>query len=398
MKDQVSLLYVTPSISRDIGGIFEVERNLALELYVKGIPVDVVSLIDGNTEADFAKWHPVVPECHPIFGPQIIGYSRHYLKRLLSSRANVAHIHSLWSYTTYALFQWSIKTRAPYLITANGMLDDWALKNSKWKKDLALFVCVNRILKNAHCIQVNSMHEYHSIRKLGLKNPVCKISNGVTLPDLSETFEAPWANIPATQGKNILLYLGRIHPKKGADLLLKAWHQIFRDNKESAKNWHLMVVGFRFDNSAYEGELSSYVEDNGLKDTISFLPGQYGDGMHSCYANCDAFILPSFSEGVPLAVLHAWSFGKPVIMTAECNLGEGFDARAAIEIKPEVGSIKEGILQLIDAEAQKLVEVGNKGLELVKEKFTWDAVASELIEVYNWMHSGKGIPSTIIQD
>jgi poly(glycerol-phosphate) alpha-glucosyltransferase len=148
MVKGLSLLYVTPSVSRDIGGIFEVERNLALQLHSKGIDVDVVGLIDPHTADDLPKWKPLVPTCYKVTGPAVVGYNRHFIKRLFASPANIGHIHSIWSYITFAMFAWSKKNKYPYLISPNGMLDEWAINNSKWKKKLALSLGIRKILKN----------------------------------------------------------------------------------------------------------------------------------------------------------------------------------------------------------------------------------------------------------
>jgi glycosyltransferase involved in cell wall biosynthesis len=396
--DKLSLLYVTPSVSRDIGGIFEVERNLALELDAKGVPVHVVSLVDEHTEADLPKWLPLLPSCNKVFGPKIVGFSFSFFKNLLNTGANVGHIHSIWSYTTFALYKWAVRKKAPYLVSPNGMLDDWAINNSKWKKDLALFLGVRKILNRAACIQVNTLHEYHSVRKFGLTNPVCKISNGVNLPTLSMHYSSPWEKIPAARNKKILLYLSRIHPKKGVHVLLEAWKDLKLENPAAMADWHLVIVGFQFNEDAYENKLLSYIKDQTLQDEVSVLPGQYGEDMDACYANCDTFILPSFSEGVPMAVLHAWSFAKPAIITGECNLPEGFEYGAAVKIDPELSSIKKGILEIVNSSGERTKHIGQQARKLVEDKFSWTSVAAQLLEVYEWVHAGGKTPSAMIRD
>ncbi|QXE91546.1 glycosyltransferase [Geomonas subterranea] len=398
MNEQLHLLYVTPSVSRLIYGIFEVERNLAHQLSARGIPVDVEGLVDACTEADLPRWRPLVPSVHKVSGPQIVGYSPSFYSKLMASKANVGHIHSLWSYTTYALYKWAKARRAPYLVTPNGMLDEWALKNSKWKKDIARFVCIDKILKEASCIQVNTMAEYESVRKLGLKNPVCVVNNGVNLPDLSLSHASPWRDLSDTKGKKVLLYLSRIHHKKGVHLLLQAWKELIERNIRGSEEWHLAVVGFKFDNNAYEKELLSFIKDNGMSGRVSTLGEQHGDAMGDCYFCCDAFILPSYSEGVPIAPLNAWAYAKPVIVTSGCNIDEGYRAGAAVKVEPEPVSIREGIEALIQSPAAKREEMGRRGRELVEAKFSWNAVGEQMTEVYQWLLDGRGIPTSMVDD
>lgn len=398
MKKSLHLLYVTPSVSRLIYGIYEVERNLAQQLSGRGIPVDVVGLADGCTDVDLPNWLPLVPSVHKVTGLQIVGYSPTFYPTLLASKANVGHIHSLWSYTTYALYKWAKVRNAPYLVTPNGMLDPWALNNSKWKKDLARFVCIDKILREASCIQVNTMSEYDSVRNLGFKNPVCVVSNGVNLPDLAAPHTAPWAELPSAQGKKVLLYLSRIHHKKGVHLLLEAWKQLIEARPPGSEEWHLAVVGFKFDNNSYEKELLSYIEEQGMTNRVSTLGEQHGGAMGDCYSCCDAFILPSYSEGVPIAPLNAWAYAKPVIVTSGCNIEEGYNQGAAFKVEPEPESIRDGILELIGTPEQTRTEMGQKGRALVESRFSWNAVGTQMAEVYQWLHGGKHVPASMVDD
>jgi glycosyltransferase involved in cell wall biosynthesis len=396
-SEKIKLLFSTPSVSREIGGIFEVERNLALEFYHKGIHIDIISLIDRYTEIDMDNWLPLKPVCHEPIGFKPIGYSKSYLPSLINSRANIGHIHSLWSYTSYALYIWAKTTKSPYILTPNGMLDKWALNNSKWKKKPALFMFLNRVLKNAACIQVNTMHEYISVREFGLKNPVCLISNGIKIPDLNTKYVAPWEKLGLNKDIKVLLFLSRIHPKKGVDILLEAWKKIVSEDK-IASSWHLVIVGFNFNNDSYENKLKAYVNENKLNTSVSLLQGQYGKDMEACYAKCTAYILPSLSEGVPIAVLNAFSFAKLSIITGECNLPIGFETKSAIKIDPNVESVQKGIKEVLNLSQLDLTQYGERARKLAIENFSWHEVSNQLQEVYEWVLNKQKIPSTLIKD
>src|SRR5208282_4574684 len=105
----------------------------------------------------------------------------------------------------------------------------------------------------------------------------------------------------------------------------------------------------------------------------------------ACYANCDAFILPSFSEGLPMVVLEAWAYGKPVLMTPECNLPEGFAANAAIRIEPGVEGIARGLQELFRTPHSALRVLGDNGRNLVAGRFAWPKIAVEMKSVYEWV-------------
>jgi poly(glycerol-phosphate) alpha-glucosyltransferase len=241
------------------------------------------------------------------------------------------------------------------------------------------------------------MHEYISVREFGLKNPVCLISNGIKIPDLNTKYVAPWEKLGLNKDIKVLLFLSRIHPKKGVDILLEAWKKIVSEDK-IASSWHLVIVGFNFNNDSYENKLKAYVNENKLNTSVSLLQGQYGKDMEACYAKCTAYILPSLSEGVPIAVLNAFSFAKLSIITGECNLPIGFETKSAIKIDPNVESVQKGIKEVLNLSQLDLTQYGERARKLAIENFSWHEVSNQLQEVYEWVLNKQKIPSTLIKD
>jgi poly(glycerol-phosphate) alpha-glucosyltransferase len=97
-----------------------------------------------------------------------------------------------------------------------------------------------------------------------------------------------------------------------------------------------------------------------------------------------------------MAVLEAWSYGKPVLMTPQCNLAEGFSLGAAIESQPEIESLARGIAQLFDATDRERACMGQRGRDLVNQKFTWSKVAAEMHSVYGWLVGGGEAPACVV--
>ena len=381
INSKMKVLFSSPSISRAYTGVYEVSKNLAFELNKSDIIVDVHGLVDSFTQRDISSWLPIVPNAHDVIGPKSVGYSPTYLNALVKSDASLGHIHALWSYTAFALFKWSKITSKGYLLSSNGYLDPWALANSSLKKNIAMKLGFHSVLDNASCIQVNSSLELDSVRLLGLKNPTCMVSNGINLPALDQKQNAPWPI--ESKDRKVLLYIGRIDKKKGVDLLLQAWKSIVKNGAN--KNWQLVIVGFKNDNSKFEESLKSFIEENKLKNDVTCLEGLYGKNMEACYRNCDAFVLPSFSEGASIAVLNAWAFSKPVIITDECGFPDAALEGCSVTIKPSSSSIKFGIIACIEMNEDERINMGQKGLNLVKRKYSWEVVAEEIIKVYKWI-------------
>jgi glycosyltransferase involved in cell wall biosynthesis len=127
-----------------------------------------------------------------------------------------------------------------------------------------------------------------------------------------------------------------------------------------------------------------------------FLGPRFGVEKNECYRCCDAFILPSLSEGLPMTVLEAWAHAKPVLMTPECNLPEGFQANAALRIGTASKEIAAGLKQLVDMSDHDRIEMGDRGRALVTAKFSWPRIGEQMRAVYEWVLGGGSPPGSVI--
>jgi poly(glycerol-phosphate) alpha-glucosyltransferase len=484
---------VIASLSRNAGGLFESVRRLHQSLAeIPNVRVNVLGLRDEFTDADMAAWLPLNVRTFATRGPRQFGYAPGLKQTLLELDEDILHTHGIWMYPSVATRDWHRKTGRPYLISPHGMLDSWAVKNSAWKKKLALFFYEREHLEKAACLRALCESEAKAMRAFGLKNPICIIPNGIDLPSLVESSELkveregqeakqgaaqrsmlrtpraeetsniqhrtslravgcyePEANIEWKPDRKVLLYLGRIHPKKGLVNLLRAWAEIRKSEsgKRKAEEWVLAIAGW--DQGGHEDELKRLASELGIQwsdarehrtsnsdksragiehptpinreqasniqrtedecqksnfsisefqlsaFSLLFLGPQFGEDKAACYRNCDAFTLPSFSEGLPMVVLEAWAHGKPVLMTPECNLPEGFTANAAIRIEPSVESIVQGLDMLFQSSISDLQSIGSRGRALVAEKFTWPKIAAEMKSAYEWVLGSGAKPSCV---
>lgn len=419
----MKLLHLSPSLSRAAGGIFEIECALARELTTLGVHNDAYGLLDVWWAADQHRWPPVEAKVFPILGPRPFGFSPGLRTSLKSSAHDILHLHALWMYPSLAASGWSRRHQKPYVVTPNGMLEPWALSNSALKKKLAGFLYENRMLRGAACLHANTEKEMWDIRSYGLRNPVCVIPNGIDLPDLESEGEKVEGRKSAE--RKILLFLGRLHPKKGLANALRAWKQALHStpniHHSSSHEWQFVVAGW--DQIGHEAELKHLCKDLGLAyadvaasdftdnrqlttdngASVIFTGPAFGEQKDQLLRSASAFILPSFSEGLPMSVLEAWSYRLPVLMTDHCNLPEGFAAGAAIRIGTDAETIVEGLRELsslpttdIGQPTTTLSSLGANGRALVERQFTWPMVASQMKEVYEWVLGGKPKPEIVI--
>lgn len=370
---------LTASTSHNAGGIFGamVGQNKALHRFFD-ISIEVFGLQDGLTRQDLTSWDPLRVTTCGVQGPNSFGYSPKLVAALQDAKLDLVHVHGLWMYPSIACSTWARLERKPYLVSPHGMLDPWALRNSAWKKWVASLLYEGAHLRGAACIHAVSHSEAHSIRAFGLTNPICIIPNGIDLaPQIMSTPAA------GKDERKRLLYLGRLHPKKNLQNLLRAWHQLKNQGELRAREWSLTIAGWS--QGGYQEELQQFCAKSGIDKSVHFVGPLFGLDKESVYRNADAFILPSLSEGLPIVVLEAWSYKIPVLITPECNIPEGFDAEAAIRIGTESETIAGGISQLIamtDCERQSM---GARGRQLVEKKFSRNKIAREMYSVYQWI-------------
>lgn len=405
----MKIAMIANSVSRAAGGLLPAVQRLSQSLCV--IPetqVDVIGLQDEFTFADAGSWQPLVPRTFPGQGPAALGFSPGLNRDLSQSDFDIVHQHGLWQFISVAVSRWHRTYQNPYLVSPHGMLDSWALDNSRTKKRIAAFCFQNKNLHQAGCLHALCEAEAHSMRDYGLNNPICIIPNGIDLPSANR-LDVQAINLSLSgpvlfpSDRKVLLYLGRIHPKKGLMNLLHAWAQTAQD-----KGWILAIAGW--DQGGHEQELKLLASNLGLSwmqadnlaaqksmhHSLVFLGPMFNEAKLSCYEQCDAFILPSFSEGLPMVVLEAWAHGKPVLMTPQCNLPEGFAAEAAVRIDPSIDSIAEGLTQLFHLSGDALRLLGNNGRRLAETRFTWAKVAADIHAVYRWLRSEGPEPDCIM--
>jgi len=386
----MKLLCLIESVSRLGGGLVEVLRPLAHKLADREIEVSLLGLHDRHTDDDLAKWLPLRPESFRPTGPRTLGYVPQLKERIAALAPDMIHTHGLWKYHSLVAADWGRRAHRPFLVSPHGMLDPWALGHFRLKKLVLGILYENRHLHGAACLQALCASEADSIRRYGLNNPICQIPNGVDLPAAGELPPPKW--VEGAKGRKILLYLGRIHPKKGLANLLAAW-RLLKEQGENRDEWVLAIVGW--DQGGHGGELKKQVAQNGLGDSVLFPGPQFGADKSASYRRADAFILPSFSEGLPMVILEAWAHRLPVLMTLQCNLPEGFACGAALKIAGTPEAIAAGLLQLMTMTAGEREAMGKKGYRLVQERFTWDQVATEMAAVYRWLLGGGAPPQSV---
>ena len=185
-----------------------------------------------------------------------------------------------------------------------------------------------------------------------------------------------------------------MHPKKNLIALLRAWQQLRDAKVEGIDEWRLVIAGW--DEAGYADELKRCAAESGLRGHVWFPGPLFGVQKEAAYRSASAFIIPSLSEGLPVVVLEAWSYALPVLMTPQCNLPEGFQARAALSMNKPAESIARAIRELLVMKADDRAGMGLRGRALCAERFNWSRIALQMIELLRWIRGEGERPATVL--
>lgn len=387
-----NLLHITSWLSRRGGGIPPVIWALARESRRLGLAVEVAGLQDEFLSADALPAGVTLLAGH-VAGPRGLGYSTG-LRRLVGDRprpGGIIHSHGLWMYPGLLARQRSEKSRCPLMLSPHGMLEPWALKRSRLKKRLAAHFFEGRNLHFAHCLHALCVPEAENFRRYGLRNPIAIIPNGVDLAegDPMPDYDAVTQWVPEAKGKQRVLFLSRLHPKKGLPNLLRAWQRL----AERFGGWFLLIAGP--EEAGHEAELKLLASELGLARSVKFLGPVYGGEKRQLLAGADVFVLPSFSEGFSMAILEAAAAGLPVLLTDQCNFHELAAAGGAVEVSPDQAAVEAGLKRLLELSEAQRIDMGRRGMDLVSGSYTWPAIARQMLQVYEWLLGAGPVPGTV---
>ena len=311
-----------------------------------------------------------------------------------AASADIIHSHGLWAPANAIVAGAARKANIPHVIAPRGSFEPGALDKSAWKKAIFKRLYVNHALCDAACFHALTEREAWCIRQFGLTNPIAILPNAVTVsqpPDDRDVAAGrdwtAWFG-----GKKLIVFLGRMHPIKGLDVLIEAWRRIAGEFTD----WHLVLAGP--DEDGYLAAIESQVETADLADRVSFPGGLYGPDKDSLLTAADLFVLPSRSEGMSVALLEAMAAGLPVVITKSCNFHAAEDLGAGFVVGGDVESLAAGLAKMLKTPDDRRSEMAARGASLVRGNYCWDSVAREMLEVYKWVLGRRDAPQCVRTD
>ncbi|WP_414550969.1 glycosyltransferase [Anabaena sp. CCY 0017] len=381
----MKVLMVIPALGNVYGGPTQVILELAESIAKLGISVDIIAThANGSTNLDVPLNEWIIQKYHRVqYFPYLdfldYKFTGAMTKWLFKNVDNydIVHTNAIFSYPVLAA-HWACQFRnIPYIATPHGMMEPWALAYKAWKKKLYFTLLEQPALQKASSIQMLASTEAEGIKSLHLKPPLVIVPNGIHSTDFA-SLPSPdifYQQFPETRNKILIIFLGRIDPKKGLDLLAPAFAKVHEKFTET----HLIVAGP--DNTGFLSTAESYFMEGGCRDAVTFTGMLRGDMKYAALAAANIYVAPSYSEGFSMSVLEGMAAGLPCVITTGCNFPEAGMANAASIVDIDANQIADSLIEFLQ-DPIKAKATGDRARQFILENYTWDSIASKMLSVY----------------
>jgi len=381
----MKILTVTPYLGSSYGGVSKMVTEIVQSLGQINISIDLVTTnansletLDINLEKWISykgyrvKYFPCWHRNDLILSQPLIAWLNQHI-----TDYNLVHIHTVFS-PMMSLVSWICRiNKIPYIITPHGMLEPWALSYKAWKKGLYYTLIDEPSLHKASAIQGISRSETSNLKSLRLKSPIILIPNGIHEQDFKSLPQPEifYQSFPHTRNKTLILFLGRIDPKKGLDLLAPAFAKVHAQFPET----HLIVAGP--DNINFLPTAKSYFSEAACSHAVTFTGMLTGATKYAALAAANIYVAPSYSEGFSMSVLEGMAAALPCVITTGCNFPEAAVAEVASVVDINTEQIANALINLLQ-NPLKAKEMGDRARQFILDNYTWDRIALKMISVY----------------
>lgn len=314
-----------------------------------------------------------------------LGISAHFVRevRRQAELAGILHGNGIWRFANN-VFPLVLAGNAPAKVVCSprGSMSVWSMRYKGIVKQPFWRFIQKPALQRCHCFHATSIDEYGQVRSLGLRAPVAIIPNGVDIPDL----------VAGAPRKRQVVFLGRINPVKGVDMLIRAWPGI----SELHPDWELVVAGpLKDDYGRTMQKLAATACGNG---TIRFAGEVLGAEKTDLLAGASLFVLPSHSENFGMVIAEALAHGLPVVTTTGTPWAELVDHNCGWHVPPEQLSIATALQDAMSRPLEELHAMGERGRCWVQQDYSWDTVANMMLSTYSWLLAKGSRPGFVISD
>lgn len=282
---------------------------------------------------------------------------------------DLIHLHGMWTPFLAVAALVARRRGIPFLISPHGCLEPWALRNKYYKKLLALKIYQGAALRSASLLLATADQELRNLRIFGCQQPIAVLPNGVDVGMVTQR---------GTQAEvKTFLFLSRVHPKKGLLDLVEAWALVRQPG------WRIVIAGG--DEEGYRAKVEALIRQRGLESDFEFSGFVDGARKQACFDQADVFILPTYSENFGIAVAEALANELPVITTTGAPWADLVQHRCGWWVEPGVPGISSALVAAMACEPGELKQMGQRGRQLVVDKYSWNKIGITAQEVSEWV-------------
>jgi len=387
----MKVLHIIPSVSPVRGGPSKAVLEMVQALRNQGVQAEIATTNDSGSDLLMVPlcrkidYHGVPVWFFPRFSPPLHGFrefafSAAFTRWLWRSivHYDLLHIHAIFSYPSTVAMAIARHHNIPYLARPLGQLCHWALEQGKTKKQLYLNLIERENLNQAKVLHFTASLEQEEVQTLNLHSPSVVIPLGLNLPKINTTIHSDH------HPSHTLLFLSRLHLKKGIENLLQAWEQL------KPLHWQLIIAGSGKED--YVKIIRSKIEDLGLGETVKLLGAIEGEAKWNLYRSSDLFVLPTFSENFGIVVAEALAAGLPVITTKAAPWSDLVTHQCGWWIDGGVAPLVETLKQAMALSPKERQAMGQRGRQLIEQNYTWEQTARKLMDVYEAILNDRPIP------
>ena len=387
----MKVLHVIPSVSPVRGGPSKAIMEMVQALINQGMETEIATTNDSGLDlltvslGQKVDYHGVPVWFFPRFSPPINSIREFAFSSALTQwlwrsipHYDLIQVHAIFSYPSTIAMTIARHYNIPYIARPLGQLCHWALAQSKTKKQLYLNLIERKNLNQAKVLHFTASLEQEEVRALNLHSPSVVIPLGLSLPKITKAIDSN-PKPPYT-----LLFLSRLHLKKGIDNLLAAWERI------NPHNWQLIIAGSGEED--YVKAIRFHIETLGVGRTVQLVGAIEGEAKWNLYRISDLFVLPTFSENFGIVVAEALAAGLPVITTKAAPWSDLVTHQCGWWIDVGVDPLVETLNKAMALSPGERQAMGQRGRQLIEQNYTWEQTARKLMDVYEAILNDRPIP------
>lgn len=383
------IMHIASGIDPRGGGTTTAVAGLAEAQVHAGLHVSVVATHTDDFEASVANRLRDSGVQVSLIGPTRTPLAYHgqikpTLQRLIGE-CDIVHIHALWEEIQHRAAVVARKAGVPYIISPHGMLDPWSLDQSRLKKQLYLTLRLRRDLNGAAALSFTTETERVLTQPLNLKPPGIVETLGLDLDEFDTLPErgAFRSRYPAIGDRPVLLFLSRIHHKKGLDLLVPAFAQV-RDKDA------MLVIAGPDSADGYQAKVQRIAEEHGVADRVIFTGMLFGVERIEAMADADLFVLPSYQENFGIVVIEALAAATPVIISDQVNMHHDVTEGDVGEVVPtKVQAVADAMNRWLES-PERRADVSERARPFVWGRYDWKQIGRRWVDHYTRLLASSG--------